>query len=664
MSDGQPYIAISDELESGQVPNKIPGSHPGELSIFRKPATPDPFVNAGLSSIGPDENGTERFWISCVNSLRGATSYIIDENGDHRAIDWATDNGVRAIYSVVSETSDILWVTGGALQKFIRLDLSTEEREFYPWGGGRFITSGMARDPDTGKLFAGAQTALISFDTRSRQTARVYGEDERPPDNHHYDHWRMPDGSYGFILETPGLSFLRWDPKSESVTWKRLTDDRKHPAVGCVRHLKYTDGERVYIAHLGWLNGLTGELEPHAHPPAEEASWFGTLDRIAYGVQWDLPTGAIRIICWDTDTGKTKELLTAGNATPLNCALSRKGKILVMDLYGCLRRYDAGTGALEVTRQIGPAHEHSCNVILPVDGDRVAGAPFISQNFWVAEQDTGAGYCAGRAGGSFGQVDYGVKVRGKVYFAIYGGGQLTEYDPSAPPGYPINPRLVAATDQGQHGAGITTDGRVIWTAFKPKYGTLDGAMIRYDTESGAASYRNGALEAQHILNPILEEATGTLVAGTSWLSDCDTATPVHDTAFAVLLDPDTMDVVASAPAPTGVAAATNLGPIGRRRWLFQCDDHLYVFDTDAAKLAPYGKRPRLPEGTARVLYAGRPGRFLIQIGTELKLWDTGPDAFEPLATFADGFVSRWWVHGQDLTFDCGRYAAVWRGCIE
>lgn len=39
------------------------------LSIFPKPRTPDPFVNSSLTSVGPNADGVERFWISCVNSF-------------------------------------------------------------------------------------------------------------------------------------------------------------------------------------------------------------------------------------------------------------------------------------------------------------------------------------------------------------------------------------------------------------------------------------------------------------------------------------------------------------------------------------------------------------------------------------------------------------------
>ncbi|MBT7861357.1 MAG: hypothetical protein HN712_13630 [Gemmatimonadetes bacterium] len=662
MTDPTPHIALPEEVATDEASCTVIDAQAGKLTVFRKPASPNPFVNSSLTSLGVDADGVERFWTSCVNSLLGTTSFLVDENGRYRTYPWTVGEGIRAIYSVAKQDDDTIWVTGGAGEVFVRLTLSSGEYETYAREGGRFITAGMALDPDSGKLFVGAQTALISFDTIGRRTVRIYGEEERPPDSHHYDHWRMSDGSYGFILETPGLSFLRWDPTTEEVNWQRLAEDKTHPTVGCVRHLKYVEDGRVYIPHMGWLDGLTGEFQPHDHPPSEEASWFGVCEDIAYGVQWDLPSAAVRILTWGTTNGETRELLIGSNANSLSCALTSSGKILIVDLYGCFRRYDATTGALEITRQIGLEQEHICNAIVPVDDYRATGTPFISQNFWVHDQDAGSGYCAGRAGGSFGQVDYGINVGGKVYFAIYGGGQLTEYDPTAPTGYPINPRLVAATAQGQHGGGITTNGQVIWVAFKPKYGTLDGAMIRYDTRTGLASYRNGAVQAQHVLNPIYDESTKTLVAGTSWLSDCQTAKPVHDTAFAVVLDMDTMQVRTRAAAPTGIDTVVNLGPLGQGQWLFDCDGELFRFSVSDGTLAPYAGR--LPDGTSRTLYAGRPGMFVVQITDELLQWDVAADALEPIATLADGFVIRWWVHGADLTFECGRYAAVWRGVLD
>jgi hypothetical protein len=635
----------------------------GTISVFRKPATPDPFVNAGMTSVGPGADGRERFWISCVNTLKGATSFLIDEEGGSTVFRWKASDGIRSIYSVAQEDPDTLWVTGGGTAAFIRLTLSSGQWEAFPRAAGRFVTAGMALDPDTGKLFCGAQTALESFDTRSRTTVRTYGEGERPPENHHYDHWRLPDGTYGFIMETPGLSYLRWDPKAETVRWWRLTDDGSHPAIGLVRKLKYVEGARLYLPHFGWLDGMTGTLTPHAHPPEEEACWLGLFAGTVYGIQYDELSASARLVAWNPDTGQTRVLFTVPDTPIMNCALTRDGRLVLVDLYGCFRRYALESGSLELTRSMESPNEHSCNVILPLGADRVAGAPFIAQNFWVFDTQEESGFHAGRAAGMLGQIDDAVAVGGRAYFAAYGGGQLTEYDPERPHGFPRNPCIVAQNGQGQHGAGMTTDGQIVWVAFKPKYGTLDGAMIRYDTATGRATYRNGAVPAQHLIDPLYDPRSGCLVAGSSCLSDCSTAVPVHHHAFAILLDPLTLEVAKKVAGPPEVPTIQNRGPLGDHRWLMQGGEQLLVFDTEAASLVPYQTRSSLPQATIRLAYSGRPGLFLIQIGDSLQIWDAGRDTFNPTASLEPGFVSRWWVHGPDVTFDCGIHAAVWRGFL-
>jgi len=665
MPDLLPSISLPPEGEAGTTSHLcLDSPDRGSLAVFRKPATPDPFINAAMSPVGPGDDGRERYWISSVNSLCGATSFLLNEDGEYRRYDWPVDRGVRAIYSVAPESHDVLWLAGGALGHVIRLELASGEWEMYPWGGGRFATAGMAFDAETGKLFCGLQTALVSFDTAARQTARVYGPEERPPDNHHYDHWRLPDGSYGFVLETPGLSILRWDPRSETISWRRLSEDRNHPTVGHARHLKNVREGLVYLPHMGWLDGLTGDVLPHSHPPEQEASWFGVRGDWVFGVSADRASGSVNVVRWDATSGYTEDLFAAPDTTPLSFALTPSGKIVLVDVYGRFHRHDGTSGECELSRDIGVRQEHSCNVITPGGDDLVVGAPFISQSFWTFDTGAAKGLYGGRAGGSFGQVDYGAQVGGKVYFAIYGGGQLTEYDPHRAAGYPHNPRLVAQNEQGQHGAGITTDGRIIWVAYRPRYGTLDGAMIRYDPSTDAAAFRNATVPAQYILNPMHDRVSGKLVAGTCCLSDCESAVPECDTACAVVVHPETMEALVVAPAPDGVDTVTNLGPLGDGRWLMECGRALYFFDPGREVLAPWDRRSHLPEGAVAVVYAGQPGHFVLQAGDALHLWDVAADAMEPLARLGQGFVGRWWLHGADLTFDCGRYAAVWRGALS
>ncbi|MCF7854217.1 MAG: hypothetical protein K9N51_05410, partial [Candidatus Pacebacteria bacterium] len=266
MVETLPLISLPGELRSGRTDNmevSLSGDR-GQILAFKKPATPDPFVNAQLTSVGADAEGRERFFISCICGQAGSASFLLTEAGEYTTYAW---DDLTCVYAVAPEAGDCLWLAGGSNKVFTHLCLSSGQWEIFPVEGGRFITAGMALDWDTGKLFCGGQTELVSFDTRSRQTVRLYGQAEKPPDNFLYDHWRLPDGSYGFILETPGLSFLRWDPKKEKVSWQRLTDDSRHPAIGLVRWLKYVENGRIYLPHFGWLDGMTGDITPHERPP-------------------------------------------------------------------------------------------------------------------------------------------------------------------------------------------------------------------------------------------------------------------------------------------------------------------------------------------------------------------------------------------------------------
>lgn len=263
-------------------------------------------MNAQLTSIGTDAQGQERFFISCLSGAAGAVSFLLSEDGESRSYAWP---GLQYVYSVAPETADVVWLGGGGA--FSRLTLCSGEQEVYPLKELGFITAGMAFDAETGKLFGGAQFALVSFDTRTSRLVRVYtSAAERSPDNFHFAHWRLPDGSYGFMQETPGISYLRWDPKNETVVWRRLTDDCHHPAMGLFRRFAYKENGRVYLPHFGWLDGITGTITPHERPPDQEAGWFGRRDDTVYGVRNDTLNALATVVAWNLASGKTTPLFT------------------------------------------------------------------------------------------------------------------------------------------------------------------------------------------------------------------------------------------------------------------------------------------------------------------------------------------------------------------
>ena len=639
----------------------------GGLDIFRKPKTNDPFINATLTSIGPGPDGVERFWISTCNTLCGPSSLLIDENGRYRVYEWSDLKDVICVYGVASTGPDTIWMggTGRGRTCFVRVTLSTGEWKQLDIPIGDFMTAGTIFDPGTRKLFSGVRWGLVSFDTRSERFARIYDTDEMPPDRYHYDHWRNRDGSYSMLLTVPGLSCLRWFPKREEVKWRRLIDDPYHPLLDqyLLAQHKYVRSGRLYVPYMGWLDGVSGTITRHDRPPAEEANWFGSRGQQVYGARLDPISGDSKFVKWNTRTGGVEILFTLPDVPCQNCALTRSGKIVTVDLHGLFRRFDARTGTLELTRKVDIRREHVGNTMTPAGRDTIVGTPFIAQNFWVLNTKTGKGHEAGRAAGLYGQIDDAVNVGGKVYLSAYGGSQLTEYDPDRRAGYPRNPRLVAKSSQGQHGAGITTDGRVVWVAYKPKYGTLDGAMIRYDTETGEASYKNAALKQMHVRDPMYDSKTGRLVAGSSFLADCATTEPVGDRCFAVTLDPNTMEVATRAQAPAGVDTLMNVGPLGNRKWLMRAERSLMTFDERRGTLSPADGLDLLPEDIREIHHAGPPGLFVVVLAREIRLWDATTAASHPIASHAADFVHRAWVHGRSIFCDCGRKIVILRDVL-
>jgi len=452
-------------------------------------------------------------------------------------------------------------------------------------------------------------------------------------------------------------------PVEERIEWRRLIDDPAHPALALAYHCGYVEDSAVYVPHLGWLDGLTGEVRPHDHPPQSEADWFGRRGQHVYGIRPDLVAASATFLRWDANTGRVRTLFSLPDIPYQNCALTRSGKIVTVDLRGHFCRHDADTGALELTRLLNIDNPHIGRAMAPAGRDTIVGAPFICQNFWIIDTRTGEGRKAGRAGGSYGQVDHAINVGGKVYFSIYGGSQLTVYDPAEPANFPRNPRLVAKSDQGQHGCGVTTDGRVIWCAFRPKYGTLDGAMVRYDTETGAATYKNAAIKHEHIVQPIHDPETGQLVAGTSFLSDCSTAVPTRDRCCMVTLDPVTMEVTRQVMAPAGVSSTAPLGPLGQRRWLVRIGPDLGILDEAQMDLAVDDQLTESCSGAIEILAAGGTGLFVMRSAEALTLWDAVHDAQSPLAAFPPGAVHGCWVHGRSVFCDCGRYVTVLKNVL-
>ena len=177
--------------------------------------------------------------------------------------------------------------------------------------------------------------------------------------------------------------------------------------------------------------------------------------------------------------------------------------------------------------------------------------------------------------------------------------------------------------------------------------------MRYDSETEETTNHVGTLPGQHLLGPTYDPASQALVSGTSFISDCESATPVHDRTFAVLVDPETLEILAQVAGPEDRDSLMNVGPLGDGTWLFRCESELYVFRPDDARLEAFGSLPPSTGG----IEPSQEGVFVVQEGDAFFLWHPLKDEKLLIARQDSETVNAWWTHPGSLCFDCGKHTA-------
>jgi len=600
----------------------------GEMSsIIRVPIPKgrDPFVNTKLLSLGPGEDGVERFWISTWNSNAGTLAALVTEDGRHRIYRFPDHPG---FYSAAREDADTLWLCG-ALNKVVRLTISTGKYEAFDTGApGALVFQGMVLDHATGKLFAAAfpqpftKTIAFSFDFRNRKPVAVHEIGCLA----HYMRTHFPngDGTFSIVLNCPGEALARWDPRSETVDWREYAEelDTEVLNAGTTYHLIADDTGRRYFPNLGWFNPATRGFDDGPRP-AREMTWFAWRGSRAWGVNYENATLTIGL--WDFANGAVCDLCTISDSQLHNVNLTASGKVVAVNLYGEFFRFDGETGALEMTRRLPSDSWGHVDCLRRIDEDRLLGTPFITQRFWEVNVRTGEGRDCGRAAPGAGEVLQTWKIGKMIYMASYTGAELTEYNPDEHPHFPENPRVVADPPHGMRPVAGADDGRNIYYACSTEYGTLGTALAKYDTKTGEARYALRPLGNQQIWSLWYHKASHGLVCATTMHSDCRSCPPTDDLCYFAILDADTFEPRVKVPAPTGAEGARLLGPLGNGRYLAACElpDDRRLFNIDLADFivpAADAMRP-LPTGWYWIAPTDRPGRFVVHAGQRLELWD-------------------------------------------
>jgi len=593
----------------------------GKVIKVPVPKSRDPFVNTPLISVGKDKRGHDRFWISTWNSAVGCIGLLIDETGEYRIYRFKKPN--FGFYSAVQTDANTLWMCC-LIDAVVKFNLDTGKHESFPTGvPSALIFQGMVYDKATGKLFAAAfpppNITAFSFDTRTRKTGKVH-TDFCPE---HYMRASFPngDGTWTIVLAIPGVSFLRWDPKTDKLTVAaRVAEEDQY--AGSIRSPISDERGRRYFSGRGWFNSRTAKFDKSGPRPEKEMAWFARRGDVAYGAE--CKSAMSEVSAWDMKTGAVRYLFSVPDIYPQAMNITKSGKIVCVNIYGEFSRFDAKTGALEMAKHLPTDSVGAVDCVCRVDDRRILGTPFITERFWEADIRTGDGRDCGRAAPGAGQICLTRKLGGKVYMAAYGGGELVEYDPRTHPHFPENPRVVADAPEGMRPVAMADDGRNIYYACSAHYGKLGSTLARYDTHTGEAKYAINPLPDQQIRSICHDRKTNTLLCGTTYDGDCESAPPSTDKCFLAHVGADDLTVQEEAAAPAKTREAMVVGPVGAGKYLcvFRGESMRWgVVSVNKLGALKESNLHALPEKFRGIKYAGKPGMFVMLTGDRLELWD-------------------------------------------
>jgi len=554
--------------------------------------------------------------------VQGATCVIVNEDGEHQTfLPWVPH---WSFYGAVQEDANTLWLCD-RMSRIVRFSIRTGKFESFDTGApDAHVGRGMVFDPATKKLFTSGYSSLqnvaVSFDTQRKRTVQLH-QGFKGAHSMCFS-FTNGDGTWSIIMATPGQSLLRWDPKRETVESRRLTDDVLMHAPLTSRLISDNRG-RWYVPTLGWFDPRTGRIKRRGPRPEREMTWFARRGNTAFGAEDR--EGAISIHSWDMTTGKLCHLCNVPDAQVHGCNLTRSGKIVAVNVYGVFYRFDASSGALELSKTLPTDAVSYVDCLRRIGKDRLLGTTYITQRFWELDLKTGQGMDCGRAAPEWGEVAETWQIAGKVYMAVYIGGELVEYDPNRPPRYPENPCVVAKPPRGQRPTAAADDGRLIFYACTRPYPELGSVITRYDTKTGLAAFSEDPLPVQGVTGMAYLKRSNSLLCGTTMHADAKYGTPSTDRCYLARLSADTMKLEQKAFAPKGTEAVAVVGPLGRGKWLctFSGFDKVKWAAVDTHKIVEL--RPNdledLPDGAQGIQTAGKSGLFVLRQSDRIELWD-------------------------------------------
>jgi hypothetical protein len=571
---------------------------------YAVPETRLPFVNAEIAQVGFQGRPA---LVSSVWCAAGGRLYFWDPDSGARAMRRLPD-GISGAYMLRAGPDGGLYLGCGTGQ-LVRYDPSRDAFDTLVagaldgicWGGAvagkRVFWNASVR---------GASGAVGVYDIERGALTKLFSpvDDLRP--NALYGHCaaNAPDGRIVWVFNVPQARLIVIDPKdltARTVAPAGLADcawsscaflDDRRLALSALRAgrvslvvLSYPDFTELHRApmEIGGHHTFKGALRAD-----------GGLYYLGGQDLWRLDAATLRqerIVAGWTG-GETATFGAWQGRQP--CAITTPGTAL---------RYDPASGRTDRLdlEPMGAMSTHALRAA-PQAG-LILGAPFINQRFWSVSLATGEGRDLGRAapgGGQVNQILWDDATR-RFLLTSYITTSITAYDPARPADWPENPRLlVSAHDRGQmRPMAFLHDGRCVWMATSPEYGTLGGALCRLDPQSGRFDVRAPVLPGLRPNALAADVARRRLFVSTDIYGDCNSAPPTEPQSLWLVFDLDSGEIVRRRPAPDGQAWTRVKVVLPDGRALFRGPTGPALWDCDSDAVVPLAEPDGLADAVTR-----------------------------------------------------------------
>ena len=528
------------------------------------PATRDPFINAKLKYVGRDpETGEERFWSSTWNSNSGAIGALVCESGKSRIFRFDVSRKQYGFYSAAYAEDETMWLCG-FISEVIKLDFRTGETVSFKTGlPNNLLSSGMAYDPSTGKLFAATycdgdmKRKGFSFDTNKGEVCAVYHD--LPLSNNQLRHSiRNSDGTITFVNIIPGIELLSWDPRTDKT--ELILASLPYSTEQNYYSLVSREDDAIYIPEYGWFDPL---LKRFVEGPAASrgALWFGISNNIAYGGEYTTGGHTI-LIGWDLASNTIRTIAEIPDSLPYQFLVGENGNIYCINMYGYFYCIDPVNRAITTSSRLDTDSFSHVDLVFRVNPEKLLCTTFITQRFYELDLTANTSKDLGRATGGCGEVMRFSSVGGKIYMASYTEGQLTEYDPGLPTFFPENPRIVVHPPEcAMRPVAMCADDKSIYYSCSHKYGYLGSMLISYTPGTGHSQFSDNTIPDQMIIALLHSKKYNVLAAGTLIHADCRSCPPKAARCVAAFIDQSSLTPVSLFEAPDGYTGTELFGEV-------------------------------------------------------------------------------------------------------